>query len=98
MTTPHNDPKRRALGKGLESLLPSRPAPCRLSPLDRQRLAAAYSGSCEPSGKALEIAVDKIERNPFQTRTQFDEEKLAELTASVAASGVVQPIVVRAVT
>src|SRR6202000_70563 len=34
------------------------------------------------------------DRNPFQTRTQFDETKLAELTASVAASGGVQPIVV----
>jgi ParB family chromosome partitioning protein len=41
--------------------------------------------------------VDQIERNPHQTRSQFDQEKLAELAQSIAATGVVQPIVVRAV-
>jgi ParB family transcriptional regulator, chromosome partitioning protein len=88
MTTPSNDPKRRALGKGLESLLPSRPATTPAPP----------PPAPEPStGKPLEIPVGQIDRNPFQTRTQFDEAKLAELTASVAASGVVQPIVVRAI-
>jgi ParB family chromosome partitioning protein len=43
----------------------------------------------------LEIPLDHIERNPFQTRTRFDEAQLQELTQSIAASGVVQPIVVR---
>jgi ParB family chromosome partitioning protein len=43
----------------------------------------------------LEIPLDHIERNPFQTRTRFDEAQLTELTQSIAASGVVQPIVVR---
>ena len=86
MSTP-NDPKRRALGKGLEALLPSRnPAP------PPTPVAAAPTPS---TGKPLEIPVEQIERNPFQTRTQFDEVKLAELTASVTATGVVQPIVVR---
>jgi ParB family chromosome partitioning protein len=79
------DPKRRALGKGLESLLPSRPAPAPPPP------AAAV----ESTGKPLEIALDHIDRNPYQTRTQFDEAKLNELAQSIAASGVVQPIVVR---
>ena len=77
MTTP--EPKRRALGKGLESLLPAR------SPVP----AAAATG--EP----LEIEVDRIDRNPFQTRTSFDPEKLNELAKSIAATGVVQPIVVK---
>jgi ParB family transcriptional regulator, chromosome partitioning protein len=87
MTTPHNDPKRRALGKGLESLLPARPsAPAPPPPAPETS-----------TGKPLEIPVGQIDRNPFQTRTQFDEAKLAELTASVAASGVVQPIVVRSI-
>jgi ParB family chromosome partitioning protein len=49
----------------------------------------------EPTGKPLEIPLDYIERNPFQTRTRFDEAQLTELTQSIAASGVVQPIVVR---
>jgi len=78
------DPKRRALGKGLESLLPSRPA----APLPTTTPA-------ESTGKPLEIPLDHIERNPYQTRTHFDEAQLTELTQSIAASGVVQPIVVR---
>jgi len=87
------DTKRRALGKGLESLLPSRPA----APV------AAIVGVAEPasapvevpSGKPFEIELTLIERNPFQTRTHFDPEKLQELARSIEANGVVQPIVVR---
>jgi ParB family transcriptional regulator, chromosome partitioning protein len=80
------DPKRRALGKGLESLLPSRPAATPAPPV---------AAPVEATGKPLEIPLDQIERNPYQTRTQFDEAKLAELAQSISASGVVQPIVVR---
>jgi ParB family transcriptional regulator, chromosome partitioning protein len=83
---PVTDPKRRALGKGLESLLPSRPAPATVP---------VITAVAEPTGKPLEIPLDHIERNPFQTRTRFDEAQLQELTQSIAASGVVQPIVVR---
>lgn len=85
------DPRKRALGRGLESLLPSRPAPqpaAPAAPVALQAVAAA-------DGSPFEIPVDRIDRNPFQTRTVFDEEKLEELARSVAASGVVQPIVVR---
>jgi ParB family transcriptional regulator, chromosome partitioning protein len=86
MPTATADPKRRALGKGLESLLPQRhaaPAPLPPPPV------------AESTGKPLEIPLDQIDRNPFQTRSHFDEAKLAELAQSIAASGVVQPIVVR---
>jgi ParB family transcriptional regulator, chromosome partitioning protein len=79
-------PQKRALGKGLESLLPPRPA----APAPVTITAAA-----ESTGKPLEIALDLIDRNPFQTRTNFDEAKLDELAISIIASGVVQPIVVR---
>ena len=87
MTAAVEVPKRRALGKGLESLLPGRsgftpaPAPATAPPADE--------------GKPKEIPVDQIERNPFQTRGNIDEVALKELSASIAATGVVQPILVR---
>jgi ParB family transcriptional regulator, chromosome partitioning protein len=82
MSTPPT--KRFALGKGLESLLPSKsPAPI------------SIAAAADPAGKPLELALDLIDRNPFQTRTNFDQAKLTELAASISASGVVQPIVVR---
>ena len=80
--------KRFGLGKGLESLLPSKAAPAVVPSL-------TASAPVEASGAPLEIDVEMIDRNPFQTRRNFDEAKLAELAASVSASGVVQPIVVR---
>ena len=43
----------------------------------------------------FEIPVDRIARNPHQPRSRFDDVGMAELTASVAAHGVLQPIVVR---
>ena len=36
-----------------------------------------------------------IEPNPYQPRAQFDEESLAELTASIRELGVLQPVLVR---
>jgi ParB family chromosome partitioning protein len=41
-----------------------------------------------------EIPIDQIERNPHQPRTSFAEEALAELAASIAAHGVLQPVLV----
>ncbi len=80
-------PKRRALGKGLESLLPGRsgftPPP------------APTAAPAPDEGKPREIPVDQIERNPYQTRAAVDEVALKELSASIAASGVVQPVLVR---
>jgi ParB family transcriptional regulator, chromosome partitioning protein len=80
-------PKRRALCKGLESLLPGRsgftPAP------------ATAAAPVPDEGKPRDIPVDQIERNPFQTRATVDESGLKELSASIAASGVVQPVLVR---
>jgi ParB family chromosome partitioning protein len=87
MNTTPIDPKRRALGKGLDSLLPRVQAPANPPP---------GAASAEPEGgKPREIPLDQIDRNPFQTRSQINEEQLAELAASIAANGVVQPILVR---
>ncbi|HET9416170.1 MAG TPA: ParB/RepB/Spo0J family partition protein [Candidatus Limnocylindria bacterium] len=43
----------------------------------------------------LEIALERVERNPNQPRTAFDEEQLGELAASIAVHGILQPIIVR---
>ena len=74
---------RKALGRGLESLLPStRP----VEPL----------GPTTLQGQAVrDLPVTEIDPNPYQTRNQFDEQALNELSASVLANGLVQPIVVR---
>ena len=85
------DTKRRALGKGLESLLPSRPA----APATPAVIPSVAAVAADPTGKPLEIALDQIERNPWQTRSHFDEAALNELAASIVATGVVQPILVR---
>jgi len=74
------DPKRRALGKGLDSLLP--------------RVHIVPAGEAE-GGKPREIPLDQIDSNPFQTRSQVSREQLGELAASIAANGVVQPVLVR---
>jgi ParB family transcriptional regulator, chromosome partitioning protein len=78
------DDKRQALGRGLESLLPARHAPPRPAP-----------ANTHASDSVRELPVGLIERNPYQTRSQLDEVALAELAASITASGVIQPVVVR---
>lgn len=42
-----------------------------------------------------EISLSKIEANPFQPRTNFDEESLEELVVSIKQHGIIQPITVR---
>ncbi len=80
MNTAAPDTKRRALGKGLDSLLP--------------RVQTTPAAESE-GGKPREIPLDQIDQNPFQTRSQVNQEQLAELAASIAANGVVQPVLVR---
>ncbi len=75
--------KRKGLGRGLDSLLPGKPATAPIA-----MPAPAPAGS-------QEISVDLIDPNPYQTRRQINEIALAELTESIRASGVVQPVVLR---
>jgi len=98
--------KRRALGRGLESLLPggariassAAPAPAstvapdgaRPAVLPDVQAAAASSGS-----RVMQVPLDQIDENPYQTRQRFDNQGLQELADSIRANGVVQPVVVR---
>jgi ParB family chromosome partitioning protein len=77
--------KRRALGKGLSSLIPSS--------VTRVPGAAAPSPASRPVEFRLEIS--KIRPNPRQPRQAFDEASLDELARSLRMQGVLQPVVVR---
>jgi len=44
---------------------------------------------------ALEVDLDLLEPNPYQPRLSFDDERIEELTRSIKANGVIQPILVR---
>jgi ParB family transcriptional regulator, chromosome partitioning protein len=83
--------KRRALGRGLDSLLPGR----HMSAIPISGVARAPIDEM-PSGERIEeIALDRIDENPYQTRSSFDPATLNELRESIKANGLVQPIVVR---
>ena len=74
---------RKALGRGLESLLPSakhvEPPP-----------------TAQLQGQSVrDLPVTEIDPNPYQTRAHIDDQALNELAASILVNGIVQPIVVR---
>lgn len=104
--------KRRALGRGLESLLPgpravvpspnaassqgsvavipaSEPVPGNVAEL--QASAARPAGD----GDVVQLDLDQIDQNPYQTRSEFDPKAMSDLTGSIQAQGVLQPIMVR---
>lgn len=76
--------KRKALGRGLDSLLPGR-----VSANVPAKLSASVPGA------AQEVSVELIDPNPYQTRSRIKEESLNELADSIRSSGVVQPVVLR---
>jgi ParB family chromosome partitioning protein len=82
--------KRSALGKGLEALIPA--GEDRRS--DAIFLDSAPGASMQ--GGIREVPVDAILPNPHQPRQQIDPEALAELAASIAEHGLIQPLVVSA--
>jgi len=93
--------KRRALGRGLDSLLPSGPrVVAATAPAVMPPPTAAPSQVVELQARAEgdvveQIPLDLIGENPYQTRRTFDPAALKELAESIKASGLAQPIVVR---
>ena len=100
--------KKGGLGRGLASLIPTGPADsdsgrATLGPRMGDAAADVLIGGPGPDAVAVgavyrEIAPADIERNPRQPRQVFDEEALSELVHSIREFGLLQPIVVRAVT
>jgi ParB family chromosome partitioning protein len=112
--------KRRALGRGLDSLLPAGPrivtaAGTAAAPVHNpsalpattideasgeehgEVLAEVHAAAARrtPDDAVVQIALDQIDPNPYQTRYFFEKELLEELAESIRANGVVQPIMVR---
>ena len=80
--------KPRRLGRGLEALLGAAAA--------AQPAASGAPGAAPQPGESVErIALTSIRPNPYQPRKEFRAEELADLEASLKASGLLQPITVR---
>jgi ParB family transcriptional regulator, chromosome partitioning protein len=74
------DNQRKALGRGLGALLPTRPP------------SSPVNGQPEESQT---VPVDFIDPNPLQPRRVFHSERLEELAQSIRINGIIQPLVVR---
>ena len=80
-----NKAKKQALGRGLSALLK-----------DTSDIKSAdEKGADKVVGRIMEIDIKAIEINPFQPRTNFNEEALEELATSIRELGLIQPITVR---
>ena len=79
---------RKALGKGLSALLPSRPA-TPASPQDPRPAG--------PVEAVQRLPIDAIEPNPLQPRSVFISERLGDLAQSIRSNGIIQPLIVRRV-
>ena len=82
--------KKKGLGRGLSALLedPSTDITTRNEPVSAPPRSAGPIGT---------IPVSQIEPNPFQPRTHFSDEALAELAQSISELGIIQPVTVRKV-
>ena len=78
--------KKPALGRGLSALLQDP---------ENDIQSATDKNADQVVGNVLELAIEQIEVNPFQPRTQFNEESLKELAGSIQELGIIQPITVR---
>lgn len=79
---------RKALGRGLASLIPSA--------VSREVSVSPELRTVEPrQGEIQHVTLDKIVRNPAQPRTQFDPTTIKELAISIRERGVLQPVLLR---
>ncbi|RFZ83359.1 ParB/RepB/Spo0J family partition protein [Mucilaginibacter terrenus] len=83
--------KRNALGKGLSALLNDSAS---VMPNKNNNTGGQLSES-SALGSIGEVKLSEIEVNPFQPRTEFDEQALSDLAASIKLQGLIQPITVR---
>lgn len=77
--------KKKALGRGFESLIPTELFDEEFDPTIKQD---------EKVSQLMELRLDLIEPNADQPRKKFDDEALTQLSESIKLHGVLQPIVV----
>jgi len=80
--------KKKGLGRGLSALLSGE------NNNHTEELLTPEAAEKKPTGIAA-IPIGQIETNPFQPRTEFDEDALLELSESIQTLGIIQPITVR---
>jgi len=89
--------KPKHLGRGLESLLG--PITPEGSNIDHTLPSPAVPPNFPPDNELRtslqEIDIDAISPNPYQARTVWDQQELADLAESIKANGIIQPILVR---
>lgn len=77
---------KQALGRGLSALLKDP---------DNDIRSVSDKNADKVVGNIVELDIDSIEVNPFQPRSNFNDEALRELASSIKELGVIQPITVR---
>ena len=78
--------KKQALGRGLSALLDDP---------EREISSASDVNADKVVGNIIDLEIDKIEVNPYQPRTHFNEQAIEELAESIKTLGIIQPVTVR---
>lgn len=78
--------KKQALGRGLSALLKDP---------ENDIQSVSDKNADKVIGNVVELEIDSIEVNPFQPRSNFNDETLKELASSIRELGIIQPITVR---
>jgi ParB family chromosome partitioning protein len=78
--------QKQALGRGLSALLKDP---------ENDIKSIGDKNADKVVGNIIELDIDAIEINPFQPRTNFNQDSLQELASSIKELGVIQPITVR---
>ncbi|MFC4219704.1 ParB/RepB/Spo0J family partition protein [Flagellimonas marina] len=78
--------KKQALGRGLSALLKDP---------ENDIQSVSDKNADKVIGNVVELEIDSIEMNPFQPRSNFNDEALEELASSIRELGIIQPITVR---
>lgn len=82
--------KRNALGKGLGALLSDKDVVNAAPAAEPRTEQAVITTAAVPF-----ILISEIETNPYQPRTEFEQEALEELAESIRVHGIIQPLTVR---